>query len=79
MLSSLQVKPCLIINKLDRLILELKLPPEEAATRITSIVAHANMIWSAFNSEHFMREADAVLAAEQQQQQQNRQEAGEDR
>eukprot|EP00879_Flechtneria_rotunda_P027153 GHRR01029027.1.p1 GENE.GHRR01029027.1~~GHRR01029027.1.p1 ORF type:complete len:303 (+),score=101.08 GHRR01029027.1:1-909(+) len=27
------------------------------------------MIWSAFTSEHFMREADAVLAAEQQQQQ----------
>eukprot|EP00878_Enallax_costatus_P043955 GHUV01052079.1.p1 GENE.GHUV01052079.1~~GHUV01052079.1.p1 ORF type:complete len:227 (+),score=83.69 GHUV01052079.1:265-945(+) len=73
-----KVKPCLMINKLDRLILELKLPPEEAASRITAIVAHANMIWSAFNSEHFMREADAVLASEQQQQQQ-RQEAAEDR
>jgi ribosome assembly protein 1 len=66
----LQVKPCLFINKMDRLILELRLPPEEAAARINAIVAHANMIWSAFDSEHFMREADAVLAAEQQQQQQ---------
>jgi ribosome assembly protein 1 len=69
----LQVKPCLFINKMDRLILELRLPPEEAASRITAIVAHANMIWSAFDSEHFMREADAVLAAEQQQQQQQQQ------
>lgn len=58
-----------MINKLDRLILELKLPAEEAASRLQAIVAHANMIWSAFDSEHFMREADAVLAAEQQQQQ----------
>ncbi|WIA32200.1 hypothetical protein OEZ86_003049 [Tetradesmus obliquus] len=65
-----KVKPCLFINKMDRLILELRLPPEEAAARITAIVAHVNMIWSAFDSEHFMREADAVLAAEQQQQQQ---------
>lgn len=66
---SWQVKPCLFINKLDRLILELKLSPGEAASRLTAIVAHANMIWSAFDSEHFMREADAVLATTQQQQQ----------
>jgi translation elongation factor EF-G len=59
-----------MINKLDRLIVELRLSPAEAASRLTGIVAHANMIWSAFDSEHFMREADAVLAAEQQQQQQ---------
>lgn len=61
-----------MINKLDRLILELKLPAEEAAARLQAIVAHANMIWSSFDSEHFMREADAVLAAEQQQTQQQR-------
>lgn len=65
-----QVKPCLMVNKLDRLITELRLSPAEAASRLNAIVAHANMIWSAFDSEHFMREADAVLAAEQQQQQQ---------
>lgn len=63
-----------MINKLDRLILELKLTPDEAASRITAIVAHANMIWSAFNSEHFMREADVVLATVQQ----HRPEAAED-
>jgi ribosome assembly protein 1 len=65
-----------MINKLDRLILELKLSPGEAAARLTSIVSHANMIWSAFHSEHFMREADAVLAAEQQQQQRLEEAAG---
>jgi ribosome assembly protein 1 len=58
-----------MVNKLDRLITELKLSASEAAVRLSGIVAHANMIWSAFDSEHFMREADAVLAAEQQQQQ----------
>lgn len=57
-----------MVNKLDRLITELRLSPSEAAQRLTSIVAHANMIWSAFDSEHFMREADAVLAATEQQQ-----------
>lgn len=61
-----------MVNKLDRLITELKLSASEAAQRLNGIVAHANMIWSAFDSEHFMREADAVLAAEQQQQQQQR-------
>jgi ribosome assembly protein 1 len=69
-----------MLNKLDRLATELKLSAGEAAARLTSIVAHANMIWSAFDSEHFMREADAVLAAEQQQQQQQQQrDAADDR
>jgi translation elongation factor EF-G len=61
-----QVKPVLFLNKVDRLILELRLPPEEAAARLSAIVSHANMVWSAFASEHFIRETDAVLAAEQQ-------------
>lgn len=32
--------------------------------RLRDIVTHANMIWSAFASERFLREADAVLAVE---------------
>lgn len=43
-----QVAPCLFINKIDRLILELRLTPAEAYTRLQSIVTHANMIMSAF-------------------------------
>jgi ribosome assembly protein 1 len=55
-----------MINKMDRLILELRLSPSEAAQRLAAIVHHANMIWSAFDSEAFLSEADAVLAYEQQ-------------
>ena len=32
--------------------------------RLRDIVTHANMIWSAFASEKYLREADAVLALE---------------
>ncbi|EFJ51620.1 hypothetical protein VOLCADRAFT_56931, partial [Volvox carteri f. nagariensis] len=60
-----KVKPVLVINKLDRLILELRLTPEEAYGRLRSIVTHANMILSAFASERYLREADAVLAEEE--------------
>ncbi|KAG2443951.1 hypothetical protein HXX76_002290 [Chlamydomonas incerta] len=59
-----RVRPVLMINKLDRLILELRLSPEEAYGRLRDIVTHANMIWSAFASEKYLREADAVLALE---------------
>ncbi|PNH11683.1 Elongation factor Tu GTP-binding domain-containing protein 1, partial [Tetrabaena socialis] len=54
----------LVINKLDRLILELRLTPEEAYGRLRDIVTHANMVVSAFASERYLREADAVLAHE---------------
>ncbi|GLC55413.1 hypothetical protein PLESTB_000984700 [Pleodorina starrii] len=60
-----KVKPVLVINKLDRLILELRLSPEEAYGRLRDIVTHANMVLSAFASERYLREADAVLATDQ--------------
>ena len=53
-----------MINKIDRLILELDLTPSEAYSRITAIVSHVNMILSSFESEKFISEADAVLAHE---------------
>jgi len=71
-----QVKPCLMINKIDRLILELRLSPSEAAQRLTAIVHHANMIWSTFDSEAFLSEADAVLAYEQQRQAEDEESGG---
>lgn len=55
---------CLVINKIDRLILELQLQPQEAYERIKGIISQVNMIVSAFESENFMSEADAVLAHE---------------
>lgn len=53
-----------MVNKIDRLILELRLDPVEAYERIKGIITQVNMIVSAFESESFMSEADAVLAHE---------------
>ena len=50
----LQVRLCLVVNKVDRLILELCLTPLEAYERLKAIIAHVNMIVSAFHSEKFM-------------------------
>lgn len=59
-----RVSMTLVINKIDRLILELRLTPLEAYERLNSIVAHVNMIVSSFRSEKFISEADSVLAYE---------------
>ncbi|KAA6422007.1 MAG: Ribosomal S5 Elongation factor G III V family [Trebouxia sp. A1-2] len=59
-----KVQLCLVVNKIDRLILELQLQPHEAYDRIKGIITQVNMIVSAFESESFMSEADAVLAHE---------------
>ena len=42
----------------------MKLTPAEAYERLKAIVAHVNMIVSAFSSEAFISNADAVLASE---------------
>lgn len=60
----MQVQLCLVLNKIDRLILELCLTPQEAYGRMCAIVAHVNMIVSSFQSERFISEADSVLAHE---------------
>ena len=51
---SLQVKLCLVVNKMDRLILELCLTPAEAYERLKAIIAHVNMIISSFHSEQYI-------------------------
>ena len=53
---------CLVINKIDRLVLELRLTPAEAHRRLEAILTHVNMVVSGFQSEHHLSEADAVLA-----------------
>jgi hypothetical protein len=58
----LQVRLCLVVNKIDRLIQEWRMQPHEAYQRIRSIITHVNMVVSAFQSERFISEADAVLA-----------------
>lgn len=56
-----KLEMCLVINKIDRLILELDLDPSEAYQRIVSIVGNVNMVLSSFESERFISEADAFL------------------
>eukprot|EP00889_Picochlorum_renovo_P003130 jgi/Picre1/30160/NNA_005529.t1 len=56
-----RLEMCLVINKIDRMILELELDPLEAYTRIVSIVSNVNMVLSSFESEKFISEADAFL------------------
>jgi translation elongation factor EF-G len=51
---SKQVKLCLVVNKMDRLILELCLTPAEAYERLKAIIAHINMIISSFHSEQYI-------------------------
>lgn len=63
--SRLQIKLTLVLNKLDRMILELQLSPEQAYERMKAIITQVNMILSAFESERFISEADAVLASQE--------------
>lgn len=56
-----KLEMCLVVNKIDRLILELELDPHDAYSRIVSIVSNVNMIVSSFESERFISEADAFL------------------
>jgi translation elongation factor EF-G len=53
-----------MVNKLDRLVLELRMSPGEAYARLQAVVGHCNMIWSGFESERWLSESDAVLALE---------------
>lgn len=61
---ALQVKLTLVLNKIDRLILEVKLTPEQAYERMKAIVTQVNMIVSSFQSEKYMSEADVILASQ---------------
>ncbi|KDD73839.1 GTP-binding elongation factor EF-Tu/EF-1A, partial [Helicosporidium sp. ATCC 50920] len=55
---------CLVVNKVDRLVLELGLEAQEACRRLRAIVAHVNMIVSGFRSEQFLSEADAIVESD---------------
>ncbi|XP_020201999.1 elongation factor-like GTPase 1 [Cajanus cajan] len=57
-----RLTPCLVLNKLDRLITELKLTPSEAYTRLSRIVHEVNGIVSAYKSEKYLSDVDSLLA-----------------
>lgn len=57
-----KLTPCLVLNKIDRLITELKLTPMEAYTRLQRIVHEVNGIMSAYRSEKYLSDVDSLLA-----------------
>ncbi|KAM7528475.1 hypothetical protein LguiB_031885 [Lonicera macranthoides] len=57
-----KVTPCLVLNKIDRLICELKLTPMEAYTRLLRIVHEVNGIVSTYKSEKYLSDVDSLLA-----------------
>ncbi|KAK9118336.1 hypothetical protein Scep_016429 [Stephania cephalantha] len=57
-----KVTPCLVLNKIDRLIYELKLSPMDAYTRLQKIVHEVNGIVSAYKSEKYLSDVDSILA-----------------
>ncbi|VVA98625.1 unnamed protein product [Arabis nemorensis] len=58
-----KLTPCLVLNKIDRLICELKLSPMEAYTRLIRIVHEVNGIVSAYKSEKYLSDVDSILAS----------------
>ncbi|XP_027359947.1 elongation factor-like GTPase 1 [Abrus precatorius] len=57
-----RLTPCLVLNKIDRLITELKLTPSEAYARLLRIVHEVNGIVSAYKSEKYLSDVDSLLA-----------------
>ncbi|CAN6442053.1 unnamed protein product [Victoria cruziana] len=57
-----KLTPCLVLNKIDRLIYEIKLSPMEAYARLQRIVNEVNGIMSAYKSEKYLSNVDSVLA-----------------
>ncbi|GAU11124.1 hypothetical protein TSUD_197480 [Trifolium subterraneum] len=57
-----RLSPCLVLNKMDRLITELKLTPSEAYARLLRIVHEVNGIVSAYNSQKYLSDVDSLLA-----------------
>ncbi|KAL3681346.1 hypothetical protein R1sor_024302 [Riccia sorocarpa] len=56
-----RLKPCLVLNKIDRLITELKFTPAEAYARCQSIIMEVNNIINAFRSEKYLSDVDSIL------------------
>ncbi|CAM8951883.1 unnamed protein product [Rhodiola kirilowii] len=59
-----KVTPCLVLNKIDRLICELRLTPMEAYNRLARIVHEVNGIMSAYKSEKYLSDVDSLLAGQ---------------
>lgn len=56
-----KLTPCLVLNKIDRLISELKMSPMEAYERLLRILHEVNGIMSAYKSEKYLSDVDSIL------------------
>ncbi|KAG8369337.1 hypothetical protein BUALT_Bualt14G0000900 [Buddleja alternifolia] len=57
-----KLTPCLVLNKVDRLIYELRLSPMEAYNRLSRIIHEVNGIVSAYKSEKYLSDVDSMLS-----------------
>ncbi|KAL3630208.1 hypothetical protein CASFOL_023192 [Castilleja foliolosa] len=57
-----KLTPCLVLNKVDRLICELRLSPLEAYNRLLKIIHEVNGIVSAYKSEKYLSDVDSMLS-----------------
>ncbi|EPS72321.1 hypothetical protein M569_02432 [Genlisea aurea] len=57
-----KLTPCLVLNKIDRLICELRLSPLEAYNRLVRIIHEVNGIVSAYKSEKYLSDVDSLLS-----------------
>lgn len=57
-----KLTPCLVLNKVDRLISELRLSPMEAYNRLLRIIHEVNGIVSAYKSEKYLSDVDSILS-----------------
>ncbi|XP_073133992.1 uncharacterized protein [Henckelia pumila] len=57
-----KLTPCLVLNKVDRLICELRLSPMEAYNRLLRIIHEVNGIVSAYKSEKYLSDVDSILS-----------------
>ncbi|CAH8382119.1 unnamed protein product [Eruca vesicaria subsp. sativa] len=58
-----KLTPCLVLNKIDRLICELRVSPMEAYTRLIRIVHEVNRIVSAYKSDKYLPDVDSILVS----------------
>ena len=60
-----RLAPCLVFNKLDRLVVEMGYSPLEAYERLRNLLNEINGVMSAFVSEKFISQADIISHAAQ--------------
>lgn len=57
-----KLMPCLVLNKVDRLICELNLSPKDAYTKLLQIIHEVNGIVSTYKSEKYLSDVDSLLS-----------------